>query len=223
MRRVTGNLPKALIPILGKPFIHYQLAWLAAQGVRDVIVSVGYGGDLVADAVGTGSRFDITVSYSNEGTDLRGTGGALRLAADRGLLAESFFVLYGDSYLPIDLGPVWQTSENGNICTMVTIRNQGHWDRSNVIVHKSGFILYDKFSSTTQMEFIDYGVSVMRRDVIIERIPSGAKADLAHLLNALSLAGNLKGHIVEQRFYEIGSPQGLIDFENYVRNRPETG
>ena len=220
IRDRSGDLPKALIPVLGKPFVFYQLEWLASQNVRQAVLSVGYRGTMIAQAVGDGSQFGISVVCCDEGEVLRGTGGALRLAADRGLLNEAFFVLYGDSYLPIELAPVWRTSEAGQVCTMTVMRNAGRWDRSNVAV-RDGKILYDKFASdpaSLGMDYIDYGLSVLRRDVVVGEIAEGATADLARLLNTLSVTDRLRAHEIFERFYEVGSPQGLDDFEAYIRD-----
>src|SRR5258705_5773875 len=96
----TQTIPKLLIPINGRPFADYQLGWLARQNVTDVVYCIGYLGEQVRAAVGDGSRLGVGVRYADEGHELKGTGGALRVALDAGLLAESFFVLYGDSFLP---------------------------------------------------------------------------------------------------------------------------
>jgi MurNAc alpha-1-phosphate uridylyltransferase len=94
------TLPKALIPINGRPFADYQLTWLSRQGITDVVYCIGYLGAQIRAAIGDGSRFGLAVRYADEGDDLKGTGGALRGALDAGLLAETFFVLYGDFFLP---------------------------------------------------------------------------------------------------------------------------
>src|SRR5205823_13808961 len=119
--------------------------------------------------------------YCDEGENLRGTGGALRLAADRDLLDTGFFVLYGDSYLPIELAPLWHTSESGHVPTMAVMQNRGRWDRSNVIFRDGKIVLYDKTgggSAKTNMDYIDYGVSVLPRDVIVESFGADEVADL---------------------------------------------
>jgi NDP-sugar pyrophosphorylase family protein len=219
IRERSADLPKALIPVLGKPFIAYQLEWLARQGVRSVVLSVGHLGAMIAAAVGDGARFGLSVAYSDEGDKLRGTGGALRLAADLDLLDEAFFLLYGDSYLPIDLAPVWRTSEAGKICTMTVLRNKGRWDRSNALIRPDGVLYYNKTIAdpvAAGMDYIDYGLSVLRRDAVCNEIASGEKADLAALLNKLSSVGELRAHEVHERFYEIGSPEGLDDFAAYI-------
>lgn len=222
IRERSGDLPKAVIPVLGKPFIFYQLEWLARQGVCDVVVSIGFRGNLISEAVGDGSRFGLAVVYADEGDFLRGTGGAVRFVADRGLLEPGFFVLYGDSYLPIALPPVWQASGSGRIPVMTVMRNEGRWDRSNVIFRDGKLVLYDKSVSDPAafgMEYIDYGLLVLMRDAVQSGIPAGESADLAALLHRLSIEGRLKGYEVFERFYEIGSPQGLDDFEAYLRAR----
>lgn len=73
------------------------------------------------------------------------------------------------------------------------------------------------------MAYIDYGISVLTRDVILSKIAPGVVADLAPMLKELSIKGELKGYEVSQRFYEIGSPQGLDDFEAYLagQERPK--
>lgn len=222
----SGGLPKALIPVLGKPFLFYQLQWLARQNVRDVVLSVGYKGELIRAAVGNGSDFELSVTYADEGHERRGTGGALRYIADLGLLQSSFFVMYGDSYLPVDLRPIWLTSEQGQIPTMTVLRNEGRWDKSNVIFREGTLVLYDKFATDPAalgMDYIDFGLSILTRQVIVQGIASNSKVDMAHLLNQLSTEGRLRGHEVLQRFYEIGSPQGLDDFETYLRTTTEIG
>jgi NDP-sugar pyrophosphorylase family protein len=222
IRERSADMPKALIPVLGKPFIFYQLAWLACQAVTRVVLSIGYRGRMIQSVVGDGSQFGVSVTYADEGDALRGTGGALRLAADLGLLESGFFVLYGDTFLPIDLATMWQISGKGRDCTMAVLRNRGKWDRSNVIFKDGKILLYDKFASEAgagDVEYIDYGILVLTREAIISGIRSGEVADLAKLLKCLILEGKLKGHEVFERFYEIGSPRGLDEFEAYVRGR----
>jgi NDP-sugar pyrophosphorylase family protein len=215
----SPDLPKALIPVLGKPFVAYQLEWLARQGVRSVVLSIGHLGATIASAIGDGARFGLSVAYADEGEMLRGTGGALRLAADLDLLDESFFLLYGDSYLPIDLAPVWRTSDGGKVCTMTVLRNRGRWDRSNALIREDGALFYDKSIPdpvAAGMDCIDYGLSVLRRETVLREYASQAKGDLATLMNKLSIAGQLRAHEVHERFYEIGSPGGLDDFVAYI-------
>ena len=222
MSGVAGGLPKALIPVGGQPFAHHQLRLLARQGVTDVVYSIGHRGEMIRAAVGDGSAFGLGVRYVDEGERLRGTGGALRLCLDAGVLANRFLVLYGDSYLPIDLSPVLAAFESRRRPALMTVlRNDDRWDTSNVIYQDGQVVLYDKTRGgegspiAGRMQYIDYGLTLLTR-AVVERLPADEVCDLAGLYRDLSLAGELAGFEVDQRFYEIGSPAGLRDLETHL-------
>jgi NDP-sugar pyrophosphorylase family protein len=220
MRPLTETIPKALIPVAGRPFIDHQLAWLAGHGVTDVVLSLGYLGEQVRDHVGDGARHGLRVRAVDEGTDLRGTAGAVRLALDEGVLEERFLVTYGDSFLPIDFAAVFRAfAGSGAPALMTVFKNQGRWDTSNVIFDGRMVTLYDKQRRTRPPEaftFIDYGLSALERGVVAASVPAGAKADLSDLFHALSVRGELAGWESPERFYEIGSPAGLEDFTRWL-------
>jgi NDP-sugar pyrophosphorylase family protein len=220
MRPSTETIPKSMLTAAGKPFVAYQLDWLASEGVTDVVYSIGYRGGVIRDYVGDGSRWGIRALFVDEGERLLGTAGALRLAFDQGALDPTFAVLYGDSYLRVSLPAIWQRfEESGHPALMTVLRNAGRWDRSNVIYRDGQVALYDKHAADPlppAMQFIDYGISLLRREVIEQRVPAGERSDLAPLLNRLSLESRLAGFEATERFYEIGSPQGLHDFEQYI-------
>lgn len=220
MRPLTETVPKALVPVRGRPFADHQLNLLAGQGVRDVVYCIGYRGDLLREHVGDGSRFGLSVSYVDEGAELRGTAGALRLALDEDALDEAFAVLYGDSYLPIELEPVWRAFRASALPALMTVhRNEGRWDTSNVLLEDDRVALYDKSGThprADELRWIDYGLSVLDRGLIEAEVPPGAVADLEDVFHRLSLAGKLAGYEVDQRFYEVGSPAGLEELERYL-------
>ena len=217
MLPATETIPKALIPVGGRPFVDWQLEWLAGQGIERVIFSIGYRGDLLRNHVGDGGRFGLTVDYVDEGSSLRGTGGALRLAYDRGVLPEVFFVLYGDSYLSISLSAVWEAfSGGGSPALMTVLRNDGRWDKSNVRFENGRVVLYDKAGADGSFRFIDYGLLLLTVDVVCE-IPAGEVFDVATLLHRLSVEGRLAGFEAATRFYEVGSPAGLADLEAHLQ------
>lgn len=223
MRPSTETIPKSMLTVAGKPFVHYQLDWLAAEGVTDVVYSIGYRGAAIRDYVGDGGRWGIHAVFVDEGERLLGTAGALRLALDEGVLDPTFAVLYGDSYLRVSLPVMWQRFEaSGHPALMTVLRNEGRWDRSNVIYRDGQVVLYDKHAADPlppAMQFIDYGISILSRD-LAEKIPPAVRNDLAPLLNRMSLEGRLAGFEATERFYEIGSPRGLEDFEQYILSVP---
>jgi NDP-sugar pyrophosphorylase family protein len=213
MQPLTDAIPKALIPIAGRPFVEHQLDWLHSQGVRDIVFCIGYRGAQLREVVGDRAHF------VDEADTARGTAGALRLALDEGVLAESFMVLYGDSYLPIELPPVWDAFRgSGASALMVVMRNENRWDASNVRFENGRVVEYDKVNAgqRPELKWIDYGLSVLGRELIGERVQSDAAADLADLYRELSLQGQLAGYEVSERLYEIGSPQGVDALERYL-------
>ena len=220
MRPATEEMPKALLPVLGRPFADWQLELLAKQGIERVLYSVGYRGEMIRDHVGDGSRFGLEINYMDEGEHLRGTGGALHLAFHLGELEEAFFVLYGDSYLPIDFGAVESAWQQTPLPALMTVfRNDGQWDASNAIHDAGRVVLYDKdrpADRVEEMRWIDYGLSILPRDVVAERIPHDEVTNLAELMRDLSREGKLAGYEVSERFYEAGSPEGLRDLEQYL-------
>jgi MurNAc alpha-1-phosphate uridylyltransferase len=224
MRPFTDTCPKTLLPVSGRPFAYHQLRWLALEGVDEVVYSIGYRGEMIRE-FWERERPPIPLRYVDEGADLRGTGGALCLAREQRVLKERFLVLYGDSFLPTPFAPVWQAFQSSNQPALMTVlRNQGRWDRSNVSYQNGRVLLYDK-AGGAGLEYIDYGLSALRRELFEDRRElledSGADGfDLSALFHDLSVRGELAGFEVKQRFYEIGSPTGLHDLERYLEVRP---
>jgi NDP-sugar pyrophosphorylase family protein len=222
MRPITETIPKTLIPVNGEPFLNHQLRWLAAHGVSDVVLSLGHMGERVEAHVKATAGFGVPVRFVHEGSALRGTAGALRLACDLGVLAEDFLVTYGDSYLPIDFGRVAEAfRESGRAGLMTVFKNDGRWDSSNVVFDAGTrmITLYDKghrLLPAREFAYIDYGLSALKRATVAREIAPGVKSDLAELFHALSLRGELAGFEVTHRFYEIGSPAGLSDLEGFL-------
>jgi NDP-sugar pyrophosphorylase family protein len=218
MEAVATGMPKALVPVHGEPFVHHQLRLLGGQGVHEVVYVTGFRGAELRAAVGGGGAFGIEVTHVDEGAPLHGTGGALRFALDAGTLRDPVAVLYGDSYLPIDLDPVWAAfAGSGRPALMTAVRNEDRWDRSNAVVEGGSVVVYDKRAENRdpRMAWIDYGLSVLRREVV-EEIPSGAVVDLADVFRDLASRGELAAHEVSERFYEVGSPEGLRELEEHL-------
>ena len=210
MRPFTDTCPKTLLPVCGRPFAFHQVHWLASQGVTEVIYSIGHQGDRIRRYWDSEPSPVASIRYVDEGDHLRGTGGAIRLAASQGVLDDAFFVIYGDSFLPVEFAPIWKAFQSSAQPALMTVlRNQGRWDKSNVIYDNGRVILYDK-TCTPAMQYIDYGLSALRRDLFAT---TPEVFDLSTLFTRLSHESHLAGFEVTQRFYEIGSPEGLRDLE----------
>jgi NDP-sugar pyrophosphorylase family protein len=161
------------------------------------------------------------VSYSPDGPALLGTGGALRLALP--LLGDNFYILYGDSYLPIDFTDVGKAFvARGKKGLMTVLKNQNRWDKSNVEFDAGQIVEYNKTVIRPQMHYIDYGLGLLQ-SAALKAYPAGQYFDLSNVYNNLSLAGELAGFEVFDRFYEIGSHQGIADTQAYLLGKIAKG
>ena len=211
---LTEKIPKALIDINGEPFISHQLRLLRSRGIDRVIICVGHFGEMIQDFVEDGRRFEIQVEYSFDGGRLLGTGGAVKKAL--ALLGESFYALYGDSYLPCDFKKIQATFEDsGKRGLMTVFRNEGAWDTSNVELEDGQILAYDKQRPSRRMRHIDYGLGVFQREAF-DWVPEEMPYDLAKLYQLLLGKGELAAFEVEERFYEIGSVSGLEELKRYL-------
>jgi NDP-sugar pyrophosphorylase family protein len=218
LRPITETIPKALVEVAGRPFIDHQLALLRRNGIRRVVLCLGHMGEQIAAHLGDGSALGMELCYSYDGDRLVGTGGALRRALP--LLGDLFWVLYGDSYLDIDYAAVLRAFRERpeTLGLMTVLRNGNRWDRSNVIFRGGELVRYDKREQTPEMEYIDYGAALLRREVL-ERIAPDTPYDLADLYSALVAEHRMIGYEVTRRFYEIGSHAGLEETRAYLADK----
>jgi MurNAc alpha-1-phosphate uridylyltransferase len=217
LRPATEKVPKSLLPIAGRPFIHWQLGLLAQQGINEVVMCIGHLGEQIQAAVGDGSAFGVTVRYSFDGDTLQGTGGALRRALP--MLGAAFFVLYGDSYLRCSFAAAQTTYEASAALGLMTVLcNQDRWEKSNVLLREGKVAEYDKRSPRPGMRHIDYGLSILSIQAL-QRTPANAVFDLADLYGELASRGELAALTVKQRFYEVGSVAGIEATESYLTGR----
>jgi NDP-sugar pyrophosphorylase family protein len=220
LRSVTTSVPKALVPVAGRPFADHQLAWLARDGVTDVVYCIGHLGDQIRAHVGDGSGHGLRVAYVDEGEALRGTGGALRLAYDQGVLEPGFAVLYGDSYLPVDVAAVRRDFDERRPAALMTVfRNEGRFDASNARLQDGLVVAYEKGvadPAAIGMHHIDYGLSLIDRDAVVADLPRDEVVDLAAIYTRLAHERRLAGLEVRERFYEVGSPAGLAELEEHL-------
>jgi NDP-sugar pyrophosphorylase family protein len=204
---LTGSVPKALLDVAGRPFVDHQLSLLHRHGIRRVVFCVAHLGEQIEDYLGAGTDRGLSLTYSYDGERLLGTAGALRRALPQ--LGETFWVMYGDSYMDIDYAAILaEFQRRGARALMTVIRNDDQWDRSNAVFRDGRLVAYDKRQQTAEMHHIDYGVALLSR-AVVERVPEDVPFDLADLYRDLVSEETMIGYEVTERFYEIGSAAGL--------------
>lgn len=216
LRPVTEKIPKSLVEVNGEPFLAHQLRLVAANGIREVVMSVGYRGEMIEEFAGSGSAFGLRVRYVYDGPVLLGTGGAIRKALAP-LGGGAFFTLYGDSYLTCDFQAAGaHFLASGKSGLMTVFENRGLWDTSNVVFRDGELLVYDKKNRSPEMHHIDYGLGAFHSRVF-ESLPEGQPADLATVYQQLLAAGDLDAYEVPERFYEIGTPEGIRETEEFLK------
>ena len=210
LRPITEKIPKSLVPVAGKPFLTHQLELLRSRGIRHAVLCVGYLGEMIQRDYGH-EAFGIKLDYAFDGPKLLGTGGAIKRALP--MLGPEFFVLYGDSYLPIEYRPIAEFfRRSGKLGCMTVYHNEGRYDTSNVVFADGEIKVYDKKVRLPEMRHIDYGLSLFKA-AAFDSYSAEQPFDLAEVMGKLVREKQLAGYEVKERFYEIGSPVGLEELE----------
>jgi NDP-sugar pyrophosphorylase family protein len=214
LRPITETVPKALIPIRGRPFADYQLDLLRGNGIDDFVFCVGHLGEEIERHLGDGRAFGCKIAYSYDGPRLLGPAGALK-RAER-LLRDRFFVTYGDAYLRAPYGRLMEAlAKSGKLAVMAVYRNENRFGRSDVVVEGGAVVKYDKKTRVEGMDWINYGVTALRRRAL-DLIPEGKACDEETFYGSLIRRKELLAFQVEERFYEIGTPASLSEFEAFI-------
>lgn len=218
LRPLTEKIPKLLVEVAGEPFFSHQVRLLKKAGLTRLVVCVGHLGEKIVERYGDGDAWGVSIEYSFDGPRLLGTGGALIQALPR--LGDAFYVLYGDSYLPIDYQAVGRHFlASGALALMTVFKNQERYDRSNVWFADGRIRAYDKRTPLPEMQHIDFGLGVFT-PAAFAAYPHDTAVDLAEVQTALTRQGQLTGFEVTERFYEIGSPAGLAELDALLSSPP---
>ena len=217
LRPITAKIPKLLVEVAGEPFFSHQLKLLKAAGLTRIVLCVGYLGEQIVDLYKDGSAYGVDIKYSFDGTKLLGTAGALIQAMP--LLGDSFYVLYGDSYLPIDYRKIGDHFlASGKKGLMTVFENKGLYDSSNVWFQNGEIKVYDKKVKLPEMKHIDYGLGLFKASAF-EGYSKTEVVDLAEVQKSLVSQKELCGYEMKDRFYEIGSPEGLAELNTLLMRK----
>jgi NDP-sugar pyrophosphorylase family protein len=211
---LAGGLPKPMVDVNGKPFLELQLELLRKEGLRDFVLCIGYQGARIQEHFGDGNRLGIDIRYSVEQNDLLGTAGAVKQAEP--LLQDEFFLIYADSYLPMDYQHADANFRAGDsLGMMVVLANDNQYDRSNVVIDDGYVTVYDKARPTPEMRYINFGVSLLRRRALA-LVPPDVPYSQEDWFQDLIRSHDLMAFETFERFYEIGSPAGLMEFRHLL-------
>jgi NDP-sugar pyrophosphorylase family protein len=211
---LTKNQPKSMLKIKGKPFLEYQLELLGRAGIKNIVLCLGHMGEQIERHFGDGKKYGVNIKYSREDR-LLGTAGALKNA--EALLDDTFFTMYGDSYLFLDFSRAMSYFKSQNKLALMTVyKNYDRYDRSNTVIEGNLVRKFSKQEKTEDMVYIEYGANIFRKEVL-DMIPENQYYSLDDLFPRLIEMDELLAFEVKERFYQIGSLQGLKDFEELIK------
>ena len=196
-----------MLPVRGKPFLHYQLDLLRAYGIRRVVLLVAYLGEQIKKHFGDGAGLGLHLTYSHEPAPL-GTGGALKNA--EALLDEEFLLLNGDTYLAIDYAALGQEFRASKVMAMiVAYENLDARVPSNLALSADRSVAAYRKRDPRGLTHVDAGVIALRREVL-GGIPAARSCSLEEeIFPRLIERGQMKAWVTREPFFDMGSPAGL--------------
>jgi len=212
MRPLTDRLPKPLIAVGGRPLIEHHIVNLAAAGVREFVINLGWLGERLREVLGDGSRFNVHIRYSIEGWPALETGGGVFNALP--LLGDApFLLLNGDVYAECDW-PAWIVRAHElpeqDLAHLLLVPNPLH--------HPNGdFGLAGSRVCNSPARFTFSGISVQRA-ALFEGCQLGA-FPLLPLWRKAAAADRISGEVFEGLWSDVGTPERLWQIESQLRAR----
>jgi len=195
---IARGLPKPMVPIGDRPFLELVIESFTARGLRDIVLLTGHRGEVIEKHFGDGSRFGVRIEYSRETTPL-GSGGAIRDA--RRLLGDPFLLTYGDVLRRFDYDRFVRAHDEP--CLAVFRR----MSVGNCEIEGDRVIRFDK--RAPELPYIDAGFCLMPASTIDLLPASGACSFEEIVFPSLAKERRLACEVVDQKFFEIGTPEEL--------------
>lgn len=201
---ITEKIPKAMVEVAGKPFFSHQIELFKKNGITNIVMCIGHLGEQIEDYYGDGKKFGVSIVYSKEDKKLD-TGGAIKNALP--YLDETFFVIYGDSYLICDYREVYNFFEkNGSKGLMTVYQNNNQLEPSRVLLDGAYIKEYQKDPPPVDAAYMEFGLNILSKSVI--DVPEEV-FPISMYFDILIKEKQLLAYDARQRFYEIGCEEGL--------------
>ncbi len=215
LRPLTDNLPKPMIPINRKPFLEHLIELLKENGIKEVILLLGYLPDKIRKYFGNGSNFGIKIKYSIGDISFE-TGKRIKNAEK--LLDNNFLLMYCDNYWLLNLKELVKYHNNHNVLVTVTIYiNKDNFTKSNMKVDDQGYvILYDKSRKEKNLSGVDIGFFIINKKVL-ELMPDINISFEKEILPKLIKEKQIAGYLTDHKYYSIGNLERLSITEKYLQ------
>ena len=209
LRPLTDNIPKPLVEVAGKPVIVRLIESLASEGFRELVINLGYLGDKVRTALGDGSQYGISITYSREPGHALETGGGIFQALP--LLSDPFLVVNGD--IATDFPFLRVPTEFNSVAHLVLVPNPPHHP------HGDFSLQGDRVGLKEQPRFTFSGIGIYRKSFFCQCKPG--RFSIAPLLRAAAANGQVSGQLYRGFWSDIGTPERLQRWCELLRSQQE--
>lgn len=225
VRPLTTNLPKPMVPILGKPVLEYLIEHLARYGIREIMINVAYNHYKIENYFGDGHRWGVEIGYSYEGgrdhgdivpKPLGSAGGMRRIQDFGGFFDDTALVICGDAIIDLDIGAALDEHRHkGAMASVVTL------DVPLEDVKNYGVVVADDDGRVRSFQekpapedakstFASTGIYLFEPD-IIDMIPPGQEFDIGSQLFPMLVEQNLP-FFAQKRFFNWIDIGRLTDY-----------
>lgn len=204
LRPLTDACPKPLLPVGGRPLIHWQLERLARAGFDRVVVNTSWLAERIAEELGDGARFGLAIELSYEGPEPLETGGGIQHALAR--LADPFLVVNSDVWCDVDLDALALGSTD--LAQLVLVDNPPHHPQGDFALHQGRV----REPGAPRLTFA--GIGVYRHALFAGSAPG--RFPLAPLLRAAAARDQLAGHHHRGTWLDVGTPERLAALERML-------
>ncbi len=226
LRERSGDLPKPMVPVLGKPVLHHQVELCRKHGFTNIALLVQHRHEKISEYFGDGTAFGVKIKYAIE-VEPRGTAGALRDALH--LLADRFLLLYGDTFMDVNLRKLWSVHEtSGALGTLFLHPNDHPHDSDLVDIDVDGVVrailAYPHPEGREVRNFVNAALYVLERVGLDDVTPAEGKEDIAKDMfpRMLNLGRPLYGYVSPEYIKDMGTPERLDRVErDFIAGLPE--
>jgi NDP-sugar pyrophosphorylase family protein len=217
LRPFTVGSPGCLIPVQNRPFLYYLLKMLRMRKIDNVVLCIGYLGNQIQNYCGDGKKIGIPINYSRERDGLLGTGGSLKLAA--GLLEETFFVIYGNTYMNLDYREVFDKfSESARQALVVAYRCH-FGERSDLEIDVHSVVTKYQEDSRLRLGCGAAGVFVFKKDILTE-IETGRPISLENeVFPKIVKQHHMIAFVTTKRVFKVNTFGGQGVFMREIRKK----
>lgn len=204
---ISKDAPKPMLPVGGKPFVEYILAYLVEQNVGRVVLSVGHLADVVIRYFGN-EFCGMVVDYARE-DDVMGTGGAIRMSMDR-ITSQYAVVLNGDTIFKPDLSAMIGRHELMSACITMALRHEHERSRYGSVNLDGDKVIGFAEKKSTEGGLMNAGLYVINRDFAINHMPMKEHSFEQEILPEAIEMKCLYGYVGEGYFIDIGIPDDYM-------------